>query len=374
MGSTPEFIVHRPPRAGKVAPNAAIVLEGYAMGDAQVTVTAKHGTDDMKVTVEAVAPLSYEQFRSTGTFYLVRPESGEWPHDTTVELVSQKPFARLDVAIGHVRDHTAPGSVSLASARPHRVGLPHPYDVVGFEHGVFEDAASPIVIVKLELDGSTRTGAIQEGRAGVLAFAPDTTVGHLQAITLTDVAGNSHRIVQPCGPAPFIKATPLLPLTCIAGTLEAVTGAPGTFIGTTDGAGGGFSRGHYVTTESFGSDVEISVSASRLTAEHEMPIEIAFRGGFFGVTGSSSWYLYEHDGHWTGWKPTPSPVGPGLLTLRVVQSGQRVSGYINGELAGTFDLERPLVAAPVGIHFKAHPNKAGQIQFHDFVARAVSVN
>ncbi len=370
MGSTPAFLRHLLPRAGTVAPNAAIVLEGYVIqGDLQIA--AQVGGLDIPLTVEQLPWFSYERYPTRGTLYLLRPRTGEWPHGATVTLAATNPGARLEVTIGTARDLAAPGFTSLGQPVVRTLRPPQgPLDVLAVDHGVFDDSATPIVLITLELATGKRVGAVPEGHAGMFAMRPSEEFGYVEAIVLADAAGNTHRIVAPAGPPAAAEA----PFSCVAGSLEPIEGVPGAFVGLSDrSSAAGFSRGHYVTTRRFEGDVEIVVTAERLTDDHELPIEIAFRGGFFGVTGTSSWFLYEHDGNWTGWQTTPSPVGAGPLTLRVVQRGQTVSGYINEAPAGNLTLQKPAVAAGVGIHFKGRPGTEAKIRYRDFVARAVNV-
>lgn len=151
----------------------------------------------------------------------------------------------------------------------------------------------------------------------------------------------------------------------MVGTLAAEE--DGWFVATTDaGVENGFSRGHYRARDAATGDLEISVTATRLTDDHGMPIEIAFRGGFFGVTGTSQFYIYQSDGHWTGWKCTPASVGTGPLTLRVVQRGAAIDGFVNGALAGSFTLNDPPPEGPVGLFFKGPPGVAARMRFRDF--------
>ncbi|MCA9579388.1 MAG: hypothetical protein KC668_28360, partial [Myxococcales bacterium] len=131
----------------------------------------------------------------------------------------------------------------------------------------------------------------------------------------------------------------------------------------------GFSRGHYRASASTAGDIEIAVTAARLTDDHAMPIEVAFRGGFFGVTGTSLFYLYETDANWTGWKATPVAVEPGPVELRVTQRGAEVEGFVNGMLAGSLTLQRPSAEGPVGVFFKGPPGQQARMRFRDFTVQ-----
>lgn len=351
-------------------PNAAIVVFAYVIGTTPLTFTARAGDTDVSVAVECASPFSHGQ-RVRGSYYLVRPTEGAWPSSSTVVLTahSSLPSAALEVPIGAVMDVTAPELSSLGAPRLRALSyMQSETDVLVIEHGPFTDAASPIVLVLLELGHRVVTGAVDEGQRGTLSMPPyeDTRVG---AITLTDVAGNSRRIVEPAAPPGHIPDS----FTCIAGQLEATNDA-GTFLATTDGGTTeGFSRGHFLSNQSAEGDFVVRVKASRLTDDHSKSIEIAFRGGFFGVSGTSLWFLYEHDGNWTGWKATPSPVSTELVQLRVVQRGRRVSGYVDNMLAGSFDLEKEPPPGPVGVFFKGPPGTVSRMRFRDFTVEPLGV-
>ena len=367
MGSLPFVLRVVLPRSGAVPPNSAIVLDGHVVG--QLSVTARVAGADLSVALEPAPELGA---RAPGTFrtWLVRPTNGDWPAGSVVVLTAtrdpQEP-AVLDVPIASERDVTPPVFSSMSPPERKIVSGPREpsREVVLLSHRGFTDEASPLVIVTLEAGGSVLTGSVLEGMAGGLPMPPGAAQT-LDAITLADLAGNAMRIANPCTAAPE-PAPSRDALTCVAGTL-ATEGD--WLVGSTDaGTENGFSRGHYRAPGTTTGDIEISVTAARLTDDHAMPIEIAFRGGFFGVTGTSLFYIYESDTHWTGWKSTPGAVGTGPVSLRVVQRGAEVHGYVNGALAGSLVLDEPISEGPVGVFFKGPPGQQARIRFRDFAVK-----
>ncbi|MCB9659861.1 MAG: hypothetical protein R3B40_13590 [Polyangiales bacterium] len=404
MGSLPYVLQVVLPRSGAVPPNSAIVLQGHVVGP--LVVTARAAGADVGVALEPAPEFGP---RAPGTFrmWLVRPATGDWPAGGTVVLTAvrepQEP-AVLEVPIAMARDLTAPAlsSVSLPQTQTFSGPRQPSWEAVVCAHRGFADAESPLVVVTLEVGGSVLTGSALEGLAGYLPLPPGP-VQPLDAITLTDLAGNAVRTAQPCTDArvaelpsepvpvesvaePPSEPAPSEPLAeppsepgrsepnattaafaCVAGTLATENGW---FVGTTDaGTENGFSRGHYRASASTAGDIEIAVTAARLTDDHAMPIEVAFRGGFFGVTGTSLFYLYETDANWTGWKATPVAVEPGPVELRVTQRGAEVEGFVNGMLAGSLTLQRPSAEGPVGVFFKGPPGQQARMRFRDFTVQ-----
>ncbi len=379
MGSLPFVLRIVLPRSGAVPPNSAIVLEGHILG--QLHVTARAAGIGVAVALEAAPEFGA---RAQGTFrtWLVRPTTGDWPAGSTVVLTAtrepQEP-AVLEVPIASQRDVTPPvfSSMSPPERKVFRGPRQPDREAVVLAHRGFTDDASPLILVTLEAGGSVLTGNVLEGMSGGLPMPPGPAHA-LDAITLADLAGNAVRIENPCAAVPPSEPPPPQPpppqpppprdaFTCVAGTL-ATDGD--WFVATTDaGTDNGFSRGHYRASETLTGDLEISVTAARLTDDHAMPIEIAFRGGFFGVTGTSLFYIYESDSHWTGWKSTPASVGAGPLTLRVVQRGAEVHCFVNGALAGSLTLEKPTPEGPVGMFFKGPPGKEARMRFRDFAVK-----
>jgi hypothetical protein len=365
VGSTPPYQRLVLPRVGAVPPNSAVVVDAHVVGpSSKLGVTAHVGEHALEISVELAPRFSSDRFGGGGARYLVRPTTAEWPRLSTVRLTitnGSNAAVHLDVPIGDSPDLAAPtfSSMSAPTLLPFsRPGLAT--EVTGIAHGPFDDPASPLVLVDAATGRATHRFAVAEGQGGTLLLDVEDNTEHVDAITLTDLAGNARRIEVPCGP-PLL----LLPFTCVAGSLERGS-EPDSFIATSDAStDGGFSRGHYLWREIVDGDIEVSVRAERLGDEHEMPVEIAFRGGFFAVTGTSSWFLYESDRNWTGWQPTPVPVDNGSLVLRVVQRGRHVTGYVGDRVAGTFTLSAEQARA-VGIAFKARPGRPGRIKIRDF--------
>lgn len=355
------------PRAGAVSPNSAIVVDAHVVGLGKLSVAAHVGANVVDVTSALAPGFSSDRFGGGGARYLVRPTSGDWAPGATVRLTltnaSSSPVD-LDVPIAEAPDLTAPTFSSLSAPTLRAFSRPGlSTEVTGIAHGAFDDPASPLVLIELASGSTVYRFAVIEGHAGTLFLDAKDNAVHVDAITLTDVAGNTRRIEAPCGPRQHA-----LPFVCMAGSLEAGTERD-SFIATSDGGTDhGFSRGHCLSREIVLGDIEVSVDAERLSDEHEMPIEIAFRGGFFAVTGTSSWFLYESDRNWTGWQPTPVPIGKRRMALRVVQRGRQVTGYIDGHLAGSLALTTEQHRT-VGIAFKARPGQAGKIRFRDFKLR-----
>lgn len=371
MGSLPFVLDVVLPRSGAVPPNSAIVLRGHVQG--QLSVTARAAGIEVGVALEAAPELGA---RAEGTFrmWLVRPTTGEWPTGGSVVMTAtrepQGP-AVIEVPIATERDLTPPVFSSMSPPERKVFGGPRRPDreAVVVAHRGFTDDASPLIIVTLEAGGSMMTGSALEGMAGDLPMPPGARA--VDAITLADLAGNTVRIANPCTAAPPTEPTPSRDaFTCVAGTLEM---EQGWFVATTDaGTEDGFSRGHYRASETIAGDLEVSVTAERLTDDHAMPIEVAFRGGFFGVTGTSMSYIYESAAHWTGWQSAPTNVGTGPMTLRVLQRGAEVRCFVNGALAGSLTLERPTAEGPVGVFFKGPPGQASRMRFRDFAVRPLA--
>lgn len=368
VGSTPPYQRLVLPRAGAVSPNGAIVVDAHVVGAASLGITAHADANAIEVTYAVAPPFSTDRFGGGGARYLVRPTRGDWPCGATVRLTianGANPPVALDAPIAELPDRTPPAFSSLG--RPTLRTLARPglrTEVTAITHEPFDDPESPLVLVELTSDHRTHRLSAVEGSAGVLFLEAKDNTRYIDAITLTDLAGNRSRIPAPCGPR-----EDAMPFECVAGSLEPQ--ADGTFVATTDaGTADGFSRGHYLWREIVEGDIEVEVVAERLTGEHEMPIELAFRGGFFAVTGTSSWFLYENDHHWTGWQPTPVPVKTGWLALRVVQRGTQVSGYVDEQLVGSFTLQN-VHGRAVGVAFKARPGERGSIRFRDFTVRRV---
>ncbi|MCB9593503.1 MAG: hypothetical protein H6719_12285 [Sandaracinaceae bacterium] len=380
MGSLPFVLQVVLPRSGAVPTNSAIVLQGHVQG--ALSVSARAAGVDVDVTLEAAPELGP---RAPGTYrmWLVRPAAGVWPSGGTVVLTAtrepQEP-AVLEVPIASAPDLTPPVLSSISPPETMVFGGPREpsREVVVLLHRGLVDEASPLVIVTLEAGGSILTGSVLEGMAGALPMPPGGATA-LDAITLADLAGNAVRITNPCTETPASEppapeapapAPPPAPFTCIAGAIMAEGDE---WFATTDaGTENGFSRGHYRANESVAGDLEISFTATRLSDDHGMPIEVAFRGGFFAATGTSSCFLYESDANWTGWQSTPTPTGPGPLTLRVVQRGAEVSGFVDGVLAGSLTLRSPTSEGPVGVFFKGPPGKRALMRFRDFAVRSLA--
>lgn len=368
MGSLPFVLDVVLPRSGAVPPNSAIVLKGHVQGP--LSVTARAASVEVRVALEAAPEFGA---RAEGTFqmWLVRPTTGDWPEGCRVVLTAtrapQGP-AVLEVPIASERDVTPPVFSSMSPPERRVFGGPgRPNrEAVVLAHRGFTDDASPLIIVTIEAGGSVMTGSALEGMAGLLPMPPGAQA--VDAITLADLAGNAVRIANPCAEAPSPETPPSRDaFTCVAGTLET---AQDWFVTTTDaGTQDGFSRGHYSARETIAGDLEVSVTAERLTDDHAMPIEVAFRGGFFGVTGTSLFYIYESASHWTGWKSTPASVGTGPMNLRVVQRGAEVHGYVNGALAGSLTLESPTTEGQVGVFFKGPPGREARMRFRDFTVK-----
>lgn len=357
------------PQTGVVSPNSAIVLDAHVVGLGRLGVTAHVRANAIDVGYEIAPPFSIDRFvPGGGARYLVRPTTGDWPRGATVRLTIENgpSTVEIDVPIAESPDVAPPTFSSLSPPTLRMFSSPgRTTEVAAIAHGAFEDPASPLVLVDLACGHQALRFAVIQGRSGTLLLDARDNVLPIDALTLTDVAGNARRIESPCGPPPPHVG----PFVCIAGSIESA-GDAHALIATSDaGTSNGFSRGHYLSRHVIDGDIEISVDAERLTDEHEMPIEIAFRGGFFAVTGTSSWFLYEHDRHWTGWQPTPVAVGPGVVSLRVVQRGQHVTGYIDERLVGSFTLQNTAQGRAVGLAFKARPSSLGRVRFTNFVVR-----
>ncbi|MEZ4410057.1 MAG: hypothetical protein R3A52_26815 [Polyangiales bacterium] len=368
MGSLPFVLDVVLPRSGAVPPNSAIVLKGHVQGP--LSVTARAAGVAVRVALEAAPEFGA---RAEGTFrmWLVRPTTGDWPADGNVVLTAtrepQGP-AVIEVPIASERDVTPPVFSSMSPPETRVFGGPgRPnHEAVVVAHRGFTDHASPLIIVTLEAGGSALRGSTLERMAGLLPMPPGAQ--SVDAITLADLAGNTVRIANPCA-----EATPPSrdAFTCVAGTLETERGW---YVATSDaGTEDGFSRGHYRAREAIAGDLEVSVTAERLTDDHAMPIEVAFRGGFFGVTGTSSFYIYESASHWTGWKNTAASVGTGPMNLRVEQRGAEVRCFVNGTFAGSLTLASPTTEGPVGVFFKGPPGREARMRFRDFTVKLLGL-
>lgn len=372
MGSRAPSLRVLPSRDGVVPPNAFVVLEGHVLGE--LTLVACLDGEPAEVTLEHA---SYFTVSGPGiaapALFLVRPQGGEWTPGATLVLScsdgSQR--ARFELVIGTERDETPPIFSSLGEPEPGTIEGPHGRtDVVAIGHGVYVDRESPIVLVELELSASRNIvrGVVMEGTPGTLTFAPRAGVERVLAVTLRDSAGNATR-VEPK------RASGVLALRCIAGAIEHCAMQDVWLASTDGGYADGFSRGHFVWIDALDADaVEISAIAARLTEDHELPIEIAFQGGFFGVTGTSRFYLWESATHWTGWIDTPSPTRTSENELRVVQQGRDVSAFVNHQLAGTFRLDARPKDRTVGLFFKGHAGRISRARFRDATVRAIPRN
>jgi hypothetical protein len=188
------------PRAGAVPPNAAIALEGHVLGAMEVT--ARVGETQMSVVVERAWRLEYEPFGGAVTFFFVRPTNGAWPARSTVVITAVRDGERpegFEVPIDTPHDVTAPVFSSLTAPAARTLSHPRGHtDVIAVDHGPFDEVASPVVLVTLELGAAVHTGVVLEGRSGTLTLRPGAGLPHVDALTLTDLAGNARRIEAPC--------------------------------------------------------------------------------------------------------------------------------------------------------------------------------
>jgi hypothetical protein len=110
----------------------------------------------------------------------------------------------------------------------------------------------------------------------------------------------------------------------------------------------------------------MSAKFTRPAADADMPVELVFRGGHFGVASKRGYFFWESDKHWTGWQPT-NAWGDGENELMVRQNGAAVEGYVNGTLVGTFTLasQKPSVEA-VGLFLKSNVGTPAKTEIRSF--------
>ena len=128
-------------------------------------------------------------------------------------------------------------------------------------------------------------------------------------------------------------------------------------------------------TPTKGTKLRIEAKFSRPLEDGDRPVDLHFRGGYFGVA-QDKYYFWEGDSapteaappnaHWTSWQPTKVDVKQ-ESTIAVRQDGVNIEGFINGALVGTFKLNTPPTPGPVGIGFKSAKGKAAKVKIRDFV-------
>jgi hypothetical protein len=164
--------------------------------------------------------------------------------------------------------------------------------------------------------------------------------------------------------------------TAIRGTQEADGPGCAPFIGTSaevnptfDWWGASFNR----KVEPKGTALKIEATFSRPLEDGDRPVDLHFRGGYFGVA-QNKYYFWEGDGeppkaapnpHWTDWQKTNVDVHQETV-IAVRQKGADLEGFIDGALVGTFKLNSPPSPGPVGIGFKSAQGKAAKVKFRNF--------
>jgi len=122
-----------------------------------------------------------------------------------------------------------------------------------------------------------------------------------------------------------------------------------------------------------GTALKIEAVFSRPLEDGDRPVDLHFRGGYFGVA-QNKFYFWEGDGqppnpaapiHWTEWQQTAVDVKQ-ETTIAVRQKGVDLEGFINGALVGTFKLNTAPPPGPVGIGFKSAKGKAAKVKFRNF--------
>jgi len=166
--------------------------------------------------------------------------------------------------------------------------------------------------------------------------------------------------------------------TVLRGTQEADSSNCATFIGTSaevnpsfDWWGASFDR----KASPKGTSLKIEAKFSRPLDDGDRPVDLHFRGGYFGVA-QDKYYFWEGDtepekpapanAHWTQWQATKVDVGQ-ETTIAVRQKGADLEGFINGALVGTFKLNVTPAPGPVGIGFKSASGRAAKVKLRDFL-------
>ena len=164
----------------------------------------------------------------------------------------------------------------------------------------------------------------------------------------------------------------------VRGTQEADGATCAAFVGTSvevnpafDWWGAQYDRKSQLT----GTALKIEVKFSRPLEDADRPVDLHFRGGYFGVA-QDKYYFWEGDGeppkpagpnpHWTDWQQTKVDVRQ-ETTIAVRQKGADLEGYINGALVGTFKLNATPTPGPVGVGFKSAKGKSAKVKIRDFV-------
>lgn len=165
--------------------------------------------------------------------------------------------------------------------------------------------------------------------------------------------------------------------TVLRGAQEADDAACGAFVGTSaevnpafDWWGAQFDQ----KAQPKGTALKIELTFSRPLEDADRPVDLHFRGGYFGVA-QDKYYFWEGDSepprpappnpHWTDWQQTKVDVRQ-ETTIAVRQKGAEVEGYINGALVGTFKLNAAPTPGPVGVGFKSIKGKSAKVRLRDF--------
>jgi len=164
--------------------------------------------------------------------------------------------------------------------------------------------------------------------------------------------------------------------TAVRGTQEADDASCGAFVGTSvevnpafDWWGAQYDR----KMQPKGTVLKIEVKFSRPVEDSDRPVDLHFRGGYFGVA-QDKFYFWEGDSeppvsqpnpHWTDWQQTKVDIHQ-ETTIAVRQKGAELEGYINGALVGTFKLNTAPTAGLVGVGFKSAKGKSAKVKIRDF--------
>jgi len=394
------------PRTGVVAPNAAIVLEGFVEGGCKLTVQIAGEEISLGGGQWGVDALTYDEHVRPLSYWILNNGPKGWPPDSKVLVLAERAgqvFASFEVPIGNERDIHPPkfSTMGPPTARVqekpvepiktlHETGdprmdyetttYPDPIrtNVIAIDHGPIEDPQSPIIVVEINLPNAPKPyGAIREGVAGTITLRPDPSVAAattIDSIMLRDAAENWVRVENPCAIVPPAPPPPTVVgrFHVVAGTLEQTD--DGKYVGTSDSSTeNGYSKGHYLLAEPSTGNLDITMVAEKIDSG-EMAVEIAFRGGFFAVCRhASSWLLHETNVA-TTWQTAPRTVMSLPLALRVVQRGQIVRAYIDEMYCGSITLKKPVRSAPVGVFFQGASGKAGRIRFRDFEVKELAVD
>jgi hypothetical protein len=145
----------------------------------------------------------------------------------------------------------------------------------------------------------------------------------------------------------------------------------GTFIGTTDGWGGPFSRGEFRYRKALTLPYELEVTWRRLGSDGGESLSVIVPGGYL-LLKRDAYGFYAFSDSAFQWRPLPGFRTHRESTVKVQQSAREIAVWVDGQPLDRIPFAAPSLGGTVGLGVKGASGYRSRMIFHGFAVRSLA--